>query len=403
MSGVTLLKKLLDGAGVERRALGTLGELVRGNGLQKKDFTEAGVPAIHYGQIYTYYGLSTTETKSFVSPELAKQLKKVNKGDVVITNTSENLEDVGKALVYLGEPQAVTGGHATVLKPGDLLLGKYFAYFTQTNEFASEKRKYAKGAKVIDISATDMAKIPIPLPCPENPKKSLEIQTEIVRILDAFSELARELKRELIARKKQYNHYRGQFFSFEEGGVEWKTLGELAENLDSKRKPIRSGLRDVGDIPYYGASGIVDYVKDYIFDGDFLLVSEDGANLLARSTPIAFSVGGKSWVNNHAHVLKFETYVERRYVEYYLNSIDLTPYISGAAQPKLNQKNLNGIKIPNPSPEKKERIVAILDKFDTLTSSITEGLPREIALRQQQYEYYRDLLLSFPEPEKVVA
>jgi type I restriction enzyme S subunit len=214
MSGVTLLEKLLDGAGVERRALGTLGELVRGNGLQKKDFTDAGVPAIHYGQIYTYYGLSTTETKSFVSPELANQLKKVNRGDVVITNTSENLEDVGKALVYLGEPQAVTGGHATVLKPGDLLLGKYFAYFTQTNEFASEKRKYAKGAKVIDISATDMAKIPIPLPCPENPKKSLEIQTEIVRILDAFSELTRELTRELTARKKTIQPLSWPVFEF---------------------------------------------------------------------------------------------------------------------------------------------------------------------------------------------
>jgi len=175
----------------------------------------------------------------------------------------------------------------------------------------------------------------------------------------------------------------------------WKTLGEVAENLDSKRKPITSGLRDAGDIPYYGASGIVDYVKDYIFDGDFLLVSEDGANLLARSAPIAFSVSGKSWVNNHAHVLKFETYAERRYVEYYLNSIDLTPYISGAAQPKLNQKNLNSIKIPSPSPDEKARIVRILDKFDTLTTSITEGLPREIALRQKQYNYYRDQLLSF--------
>ncbi|MNJ70032.1 putative type-1 restriction enzyme specificity protein [compost metagenome] len=102
-------------------------------------------------------------------------------------------------------------------------------------------------------------------------------------------------------------------------------------------------------------------------------------------------------------MLKFETYAERRYVEYYLNSIDLTPYISGAAQPKLNQKNLNGIRIPNPSPEEKERIVAILDKFDALTSSITEGLPREIALRQQQYEHYRGLLLSFPKPEEVAA
>ncbi|MCP3670494.1 MAG: restriction endonuclease subunit S, partial [Gammaproteobacteria bacterium] len=185
--------------------------------------------------------------------------------------------------------------------------------------------------------------------------------------------------------------------------VEWKALEKLAENLDSMRKPVTSGLREAGEIPYYGASGIVDYVKDYIFDGDFLLVSEDGANLLARNTPIAFSISGKSWVNNHAHILKFNTYAERRYVEFYLNSIDLTPYISGAAQPKLNQKNLNSIKIPNPSPEEKIRIVAILDKFDTLTSSITEGLPREIALRQQQYEYYRDLLLSFPKPDAEVA
>jgi type I restriction enzyme S subunit len=127
-------------------------------------------------------------------------------------------------------------------------------------------------------------------------------------------------------------------------------------------------------------------------------VSEDGANLLARNTPIAFSISGKSWVNNHAHVLKFETYIERRYVEYYLNSIDLTPYISGAAQPKLNQKSLNSIRIPNPSPETKERIVTILDKFDALISSITEGLPREIELRQKQYEHYRDLLLNFPKP-----
>ena len=180
-------------------------------------------------------------------------------------------------------------------------------------------------------------------------------------------------------------------------------MGDLAENLDSMRKPITSGLRESGDIPYYGASGIVDYVKDYIFDCDLLLVSEDGANLLARNTPIAFSISGKSWVNNHAHVLKFETYAERRYVEYYLNSIDLTPYISGAAQPKLNKKNLESISIPDRSPEEKKRIVAFLDKFDALTNSITDGLPREIALRQKQYEYYRDQLLSFSKPVAVEA
>ncbi|KJN87879.1 restriction endonuclease [Enterobacter hormaechei subsp. xiangfangensis] len=399
MSELSYLEKLLDGAEVEWLPLGVLGELVRGNGLPKIDFTEAGIPAIHYGQIYTFYGLSTETTKSFVSQDTAKKLKKVNTGDVVITNTSENLDDVGKALVYLGKEQAVTGGHATIFKPREGIIGKYFAYFTQTNSFYNEKRKYSKGTKVIDVSASDMAKIIIPIPCPNNPEKSLAIQLEIVRILDKFTALTAELTAELNMRKKQYNYYRDQLLSFDEDEVEWKMLGDLGENLDSKRKPITSGLREAGSIPYYGASGIVDYVKDYIFDGDFLLISEDGANLLARNTPIAFSISGKSWVNNHAHVIKFDSYAERRYVEYYLNSIDLAPYISGAAQPKLNKKNLESIRIPNPSPEDKERIVSILDKFDALTNSINEGLPREIELRQKQYEYYRDLLFSFPRPE----
>ena len=253
------------------------------------------------------------------------------------------------------------------------------------------------------LNAGNLKELKIPIPCPENPEKSLEIQVAIVRILDAFYKLTAELTAELTARKKQYNHYRDQLLNFEEGEVEWRTLGTLAENLDAMRKPITSGLRDPGDIPYYGASGVVDYVKDYIFDGDYLLVSEDGANLLARNTPIAFSISGKSWVNNHAHVLKFETYAERRYVEYYLNSIDLTPYISGAAQPKLNKKNLESINIPNPSIEEKKRIVSLLDKFDALTSLTTEGLPREIELRQKQYEHYRNLILSFPESEEVGA
>ena len=214
MNQFNFLEKLLDGVEVEWKALGDVGELVRGNGLPKTDFTESGIPAIHYGQIYTYYGLSTTSTKSFVSPETAEKLRKVNKGDVVITNTSENLEDVGKALVYLGERQAVTGGHATIFKPSEIILGKYFVYFTQTDIFSAEKRKYAKGIKVIDVSASDMAKIKIPIPCPENPKKSLEIQTEIVRVLDAFTELNAELTAELNARKKQYEYYRDLLLNF---------------------------------------------------------------------------------------------------------------------------------------------------------------------------------------------
>lgn len=118
---------------------------------------------------------------------------------------------------------------------------------------------------------------------------------------------------------------------------------------------------------------------------------------MARSTPIAFSISGKTWVNNHAHVLKFEDYATRRFVEIYLNAIDLSYYITGAAQPKLNQQNLNRIPIPLPNVQERKRIVSILDRFDALCTDLTSGLPAEIAARQKQYEYYRDKLLTFKE------
>ena len=145
-------------------------------------------------------------------------------------------------------------------------------------------------------------------------------------------------------------------------GWEFKTLNQIAENLDFKRIPITKSDRNSGEYPYYGASGVVDFVADYIFDCDALLISEDGANLLARSTPIAFPVSGKYWVNNHAHILKFDSLTTQRFIELYFDSISLEPYITGAAQPKLNQSALNSIPIPVPPIQEQQRIVAILDE-----------------------------------------
>jgi type I restriction enzyme, S subunit len=230
----------------------------------------------------------------------------------------------------------------------------------------------------------NVKKIFIPIP-------PLPIQQEIVNILDKFTQMEAELE----ARTRQYEYYRNELLNFEGKEIEWKTLNKISSNFDSKRKPVTRSDRESGKYPYYGASGIVDYVNDYIFDGDYLLVSEDGANLTARNTPIAFSISDKSWVNNHAHVLKFEKYATRRIVEIYLNSIDLIKYISGAAQPKLNQENLNKIPIPIPPLAEQNRIVSILDKFDKLVNDISGGLPAEIQARRKQYEYYRGKLLSF--------
>lgn len=147
---------------------------------------------------------------------------------------------------------------------------------------------------------------------------------------------------------------------FSQRGIGWieTTLDKISTNLDSMRVPITKSVRSAGEYPYYGASGIVDYVADYIFEGNNLLVSEDGANLLARSTPIAFSVSGKYWVNNHAHILHFENMATQRFAEFYLESIRLDRYVTGAAQPKLTQRALNSIPIPIPrSVDERARIV----------------------------------------------
>ena len=145
-------------------------------------------------------------------------------------------------------------------------------------------------------------------------------------------------------------------------GVERRPLGRLCVNLDSMREPITSHKRQKGSIPYYGASGIVDYVKDFLFDERLLLVSEDGANLLTRKTPIAFEVSGKTWVNNHAHVLRFDDYCMQQYVEHYLNYTDLAAYINKNANPKLTQEKLEGIAIPIPSKEALSSFAKYMDE-----------------------------------------
>jgi type I restriction enzyme, S subunit len=157
-----------------------------------------------------------------------------------------------------------------------------------------------------------------------------------------------------------------------------KKLGEVCENLDSRRIPITKNKRISGDIPYYGASGIVDYVADFIFNEDLLLVSEDGANLLARKYPISFSISGKTWVNNHAHALRFDNIGSQKFIEYYLNSIKLDDYVSGMAQPKLNQRMLNSIMVPYPEIKNQEKIVSKIEDLKSQTQSLEFNYQQEL-------------------------
>lgn len=180
-------------------------------------------------------------------------------------------------------------------------------------------------------------------------------------------------------------------------GVEYKPLEKCCEILDKKRKPVAKSARISGEYPYYGANGIQDYVSDYIFDGEFVLVGEDGSVITDKGTPVVTWASGKIWVNNHAHIISEINGVLLRYIYYYLQTVDVTIFIHGNI-PKLTGKDFKSIKLPVPPLEVQREIVRILDNFTFLTTE----LAAELAARQKQYEYYRDKLLTLKAEIKTV-
>ena len=205
---------LFEALDCPRVPLGSFAQLVRGSGMPKTDFSESGVGAIHYGQIYTKFGTATAEVIAHVPEEKAKKLAVVNPGDVIVANTSENLEDVCKAVAWVGDSDIVTGGHATVIKAPEQN-AKFISYYMATGQFNKDKRRHAFGTKVIDVAPKNLAKIEFPLP-------SQEEQQRIVDILDRFdaltSSLSEGLPAELAARRSQYEYYRDQLLSFPRKG-----------------------------------------------------------------------------------------------------------------------------------------------------------------------------------------
>lgn len=197
------------GNNVVWKKLSEVGTFIRGNGLQKKDFTEEGVGCIHYGQIYTHYKTSATETITYCSEELAKKLRKAEHGDIVIATTSENVEDVCKAVAWLGKDSIAVSGDAYIFKHNQN--PKYIAYIFQTAKFFDYKKRKANGTKVIRLSGDAIGKFEIPIP-------PIEEQERIVAILDRFEALTTSLQEglpaEIAARRQQYEYYRDCLLDF---------------------------------------------------------------------------------------------------------------------------------------------------------------------------------------------
>ena len=411
MSELGFLEKLLDGASVEWKPLKEVAEYsttrISSDQLDKSNYV--GVDNLLQNR-------SGKVESSYVPT--SGNLTEYRAGDVLIGNIRPYLKKI-----WLADRNGGTNGDVLVIHPTDDIVNSRYLYQVLTDEkFFSYNMKHAKGAKMPRGSKPQMLLYPIPVPCPEEPEKSLAIQAEIVRILDAFTELAAELAAELKARKKQYNHYRDQLLSFEDGDVEWKALGDVIIKSYSGSTPKAGSSRyyDGGTIPWLRTQEVKfsDIEKTAVKITPAALKDTAAKWIPENCVIVAISgaTAGRSAINKislttnqHCCCLEIDPdKAQYRYVFHWASkNYENLKGLDQGARGDLNSGIIKDFNIPIPYPNDPEkslaeqaRIVAILDKFDTLTSSLNEGLPREIELRQQQYEYYRDLLLSFPKPDE---
>ncbi|OIQ00383.1 MAG: restriction endonuclease subunit S [Zetaproteobacteria bacterium CG2_30_46_52] len=418
MSDMSFLEKLLDGVEVEWKTLeGVIISLKTGlnprqNFQLNSEDAEGYYVTVREIQNGKVTFLDKTDRVNKRALELINNRANLEAGDILFSGTGT----VGRTAVVEEEPLNwnVKEGVYVIKPDSSKIHSRYLSHLLNSQEIVKDYSKKIVGAPVISLPMGDLRKLQIPIPCPDNPEKSLEIQTEIVRILDTFTELTAELTAELNLRKKQYNYYRDKLLSFpcssvgtqgeagmhshagawergEEGEVEWKTLGEVA-NIKNGKDWKKLGA---GDIPVYGSGGVMQHVDTFAYDKPTVLIPRKGSitNIFYLESPF--------WNVDTIYYTEIDTgQIIPKFFYYFMKTIDLMQLDTGSGRPSLTQAILNEIKIPLPALDEQARIVAILDKFDTLTHSISEGLPREIELRQKQYEYYRDLLLSFPKEEE---
>jgi len=417
MSRLAELIEELCPDGVEYRALGDVGSFVRGGGLQKADFVEAGMPCVHYGQIHTRFGTSVTKAVSYVSEAQFARLKHAEYGDLLIATTSEDDEAVGKATAWLGDGEVAISGDMFYYRHN--LEPKYVSYFFESSSFQEQKRPYLTGAKVRRIADKGLSRIQIPVP-------PVEIQREIVRILDQFTTLEAELEAELEARRTQYEHYRNHLLSMTalkqrcgeiavrklgevgvfHGGLTGKTKADFVDSPDASAfvtyKEIYSRI-EIDSIPV-GRVQVADKEKQLALQyGDVLFTgSSENSEEVGMTAVVTSEFSERVYLNSFSICFRWsEELFDPGYAKHMFNSPEIRREIqrcaSGVTRFNLSKKRMEKISVPVPPLEVQHEIMRVLDDFDALVNDISSGLPAEIAARRAQYEHYRDRLLSFPE------
>ena len=375
--------------GVEYKKLGEMGSFYSGlSGKSKDDFKDGNAKFITYMNVYTNPSTNLNITERVKIGPTEKQ-NKIEKGDVLFTGSSETPDECGMSSVVTEDIESdyylnsFCFGYRINNK--DVFDSGFLKHLFRDKKVRAKIAKTANGVTRFNVSKKLFGRISIPVP-------PIEVQREIVRILDNFTSLEAELEAELEARRKQYEYYRDQLLSFKHlsgGGrseVVWKTLGEVAEIV---------GGRDYkqfnhGNIPVYGSGGIMTYIDTYAYDKPTVLLPRKGSisNVFYLDKPF-WNVDTIFYTIIHEELLpKFFYYYICNYHIERLNT-------SNAARPALTRTVLYKIPIPVPPLSVQRRIVSILDRFESLVNDIMTGLPAEIAARRQQYEYYRDQLLTF--------
>ena len=422
MSKLGFMEKLLDGIEVEWKPLRDVAEYssTRVEAVELDATSFVGVDnlvANKGGRVDSNYLPNTVRLTAY------------EPGDILLGNIRPYLKKVWRATNSGG-----CSGDVLAIRILDkykpLIDSKFLYYLLSSDEFFSYNMEYAKGAKMPRGNKTAILKYQIPIPCPENSKKSLEIQAEIVRVLDDFTNLTTEsitkLTTELAARKKQYSHYRDHIFNFKKIEVEWKTLGEVGEFIRGKRFTkadyAKEGISVIhyGEIyTHYGASANYAFSKVRNDMADSLRYAKPGDVVITGVGETVEDVGkAVAWLGDKKVAIHDDSYAFRhsmnpKFISYAMQtSAFIDEKAKHVSRGKVNRLLITGIArvripIPYPFDEKKSlaeqaRIVRVLEKLDALTSSISESLRREIELREKQYEYYRHLLLSFPKPETVI-
>lgn len=397
MSSSDFLKKLLDGVDVEWRALGELTLPTRNIKWREAERTYRYIDLTSVN-IDTKSIIETSEVQASNAPSRAQKL--VENGDVIFATTRPAQQRY--CLIddeYSGE--VASTGYCVLRAKQDEVLPKWILHWIASSDFKTYVEEHQSGSAYPAISDAKVKDFQIPIPCLDNPQKSLEIQAEIVRILDTFTALTTKLTTELAIRKEQHKHYQFEMLQFP-ATTQYLKIGECCD-IKKGLTPIKKATP--GKFPLVATTEDRQSSSDYQFDCAAVcvpLISSRGHGV-ASIDRIYFQDGKFALGNILCAIIPYDNEIlSAKFLRHYLfnkKDVLLVPLMRGGANVSLTVDSLKKVEIPVPPIAEQQRIVRILDKFDELVKS----LPREIELRQKQYEYYRDLLLSFPKPESATA